>query len=69
MEGSVAGAKQLVDAQLQLSLNSAQLEAGGARASALKAEALARKLAFIRGRVEGTDEGGGGGGEEDGDSG
>lgn len=56
MEGAVAEAKQLVDARLQRSLDAARLEAGLARAAALRAEALSAKLAFIRGRVEGTEE-------------
>lgn len=64
MEGAVAGAKQLVDAQLQTSLDAARREAELARASALKAEALSGKLALIRGRVEGTEEEGGEGGED-----
>ena len=64
MQGAVAGAKQLVDAQLQTSLEAARREAELARASALKAEALSGKLALIRGRVEGTEEEGGEGGED-----
>ena len=56
MESAVVEAKQLVDARLQRSLDAARLEAGRARASALKAEALSAKLAFVRGRVEGTEE-------------
>lgn len=56
MEGAVSEAKRLVDARLQRSLDAARLEAGLARAAALRAEALSAKLAFIRGRVEGTEE-------------
>lgn len=46
-------AKQLVNAQLQRSLDAAKREETLVRGSALKAEALSRKLAFIRVRVEG----------------
>ena len=56
LEGAAAEAKRLVDSRLQRSLDAARLEAGLARAAALRAEALSAKLAFIRGRVEGTEE-------------
>ena len=58
-------AKDLVDAELQASLDAAQQETVLARTWAFRAEALSRKLAAIRERVEGC----GGSEEEDGKEG